>query len=418
MLLRSVLAACSLALATTPVWAQSFQLSEDGFDRAALEALDAQLESLAAAGHRPGYAAIVARDEDIVFIAEAGHSDLENQTAFTIDTPVRIASMSKPVTALAVMMLVEEGRIGLDDPVSDYIPSFAGMQVAVSPMANGEGEFETRAPRTTMTVRHLLTHTAGLGYIFEGETDLGQLYLENSLYAGEGDLVARMDQLSDLMLYTDPGERWFYSYSNDVLGRVVEVASGTAFEDFMETRIFEPLGMASTGFFFDDVNFEEADMSPLYVHDETGAMVRFDQPNPDWPSGGGGLVSSARDYIRFAMLLANGGAYGDVRLVEQATLAEMGRAQVTAEQLGGGWGAASYGFGVAVVLPPAEGQEAQGVPGDISWGGLFDTDFLASPSTGFSAVLMTQIQPGEHRPEPRSSEVFRPMVYNALVFAE
>lgn len=419
MFARTVVTAAALALSSvSSVFALQPQLSEDGFNPAALAALDAQLDALAAQGHRPGYAAIIARGEEIVFTAEAGVSDLENATPFTIDTPVRIASMTKPVTVLAAMMLVESGELGLDDPVSDYIPSFADMQVAVSPMANADGQIETRPASTVMTVRHLMTHTAGLGYLFEAESDLGRLYLENSLYVGEGNLEARMEQLSGLILYSDPGERWFYSYSNDVLGRVVEVVSETPFEDFMEERIFEPLGMHSTGFFFEDTDLNEEDMSPLYIHTETGEMVEFEQANPDWASGGGGLVSTGTDYIRFAMMLANGGALGDVRLIQPQTLTQMGSPQVTNEQLGGGWGAASYGFGLAVVLPPLEGQEPQGVPGDISWGGMFDTDFFASPATGVSAVLMTQIQPSPHRPEPRSSDVFRPMVYGSMVFED
>ena len=155
-----------------------------GFDPAALEALDARLEELADAGVRPGYAAIITRGEEIAYIAEAGEIDLAPGEAFTIDSPVRIASMSKPVTAVATMMLVEAGEIGLDDPVSDYIPAFADIEVATSLSADANGEITTRPPETVMTVRHLLTHTSGLGYIFDRQSDLGQLYVEHSLYAG------------------------------------------------------------------------------------------------------------------------------------------------------------------------------------------------------------------------------------------
>ena len=387
-----------------------------GFDPAALAVLDQTLDALAAEGARPGYAAIIARGTQVAFVSEAGEINLETGEAFTIDSPVRIASMTKPATAVAAMMLVEAGVIGLDDPVSDYIPEFADIQVAVSPMANAEGEIETRAPSQPMTIRHLLTHTSGLGYIFDGQTDLGKLYLDNSLYAGTGNLEARMQQLAALPLYTDPGTQWIYSYSLDVLGRVIEVASGMPFEVYMETRLFEPLGMSSTGFFYDDVDFDEADMSPVYVHDENGAMVPYAQETPDWASGGGGLVSTASDYTRFAMMLANGGALGDVRILVPETVHEMMSPQVPADQLGEDWGARGFGFGGGVVLVPAEGQEAAGVPGDYYWSGLFDTDFFVSPATGVSAVLMTQIQPGPNRPEPRSSAMFRPLVYASFAF--
>jgi CubicO group peptidase (beta-lactamase class C family) len=416
-------ALAALAFATTailPACAQDIQTVETpaalGFDPAALDALDARLDQLAAEGARPGYAAIIARGERIAFVSEAGMIDLEAGTPFTVDSPVRIASMTKPVTAVAVMMLVERGLVSLDDPVSDYIPEFADIQAAVSPMAGEDGEIATRAPATVMTVEHLLTHTSGLGYIFENQTDLGRLYLETSLYAGEGNLEARMQQLSALPLYADPGQRWIYSYSLDVAGRVVEVASGMPFEDFLETELFTPLGMNSTGFFFDDVDFDEADMSPLYVHTESGEMVEIEQPNPTWASGGGGLVSTASDYIRFAMMLANGGTLGDVRILAPETFAEFSRPRLTAEQLGDGWTGRNFALGMDVVMPPAEGEQAAGVPGDLSWGGLFDTDFFVSPQTRTAAVIMTQIQPSQYRPEPRTLRVFRPMVYASFAF--
>jgi CubicO group peptidase (beta-lactamase class C family) len=416
-------ALAALAFATTailPACAQDIQTVETpaalGFDPAALDALDARLDQLAAEGARPGYAAIIARGERIAFVSEAGMIDLEAGTPFTVDSPVRIASMTKPVTAVAVMMLVERGLVSLDDPVSDYIPEFADIQAAVSPMAGEDGEIATRAPATVMTVEHLLTHTSGLGYIFENQTDLGRLYLETSLYAGEGNLEARMQQLSALPLYADPGQRWIYSYSLDVAGRVVEVASGMPFEDFLETELFTPLGMNSTGFFFDDVDFDEADMSPLYVHAESGEMVEIEQPNPTWASGGGGLVSTASDYIRFAMMLANGGTLGDVRILAPETFAEFSRPRLTAEQLGDGWTGRNFALGMDVVMPPAEGEQAAGVPGDLSWGGLFDTDFFVSPQTRTAAVIMTQIQPSQYRPEPRTLRVFRPLVYASFAF--
>jgi len=414
-------AMAALALATTtvlPVYAQDIPVSDNpealGFQPAVLGALDARLDELAAEGARPGYAAIIARGEQIAFISEAGQINLETGEAFTVDSPVRIASMTKPVTAVAIMMLVERGTVSLDDPVSDYIPEFAGVRVAVSPMAGEDGEIATRAPATAMTVEHLLTHTAGIGYIFEGETDLGRLYLDNSLYAGEGDLEARMQQLAALPLYADPGDRWIYSYSLDVAGRVVEVASGMPFEAFLETEIFTPLAMHSTGFFFDDVDFEEDAMSPLYVHTETGEMVAIDQGNPDWPSGGGGLVSTASDYIRFAMMLANGGSLGEVSILAPETFAEFARPYATTDQLGDGWGGRGFALGMDIVLPPEDGQQPAGIPGDLSWGGLFDTDFFVSPQTRTAAVIMTQIQPSEHRPEPRTLRVFRPMVYGSF----
>ncbi len=413
------LVSTAMLAVTAPLQAQDIQTVENpaalGFDPAALSALDARLDALATEGARPGYAAIIARGDRIAYTSEAGEADLTNHTPFTVDTPVRIASMTKPVTAMAIMMLVERGEISLDDPVSDYIPAFADVRVAVSPMANEAGEIETRAPDAVMTIEHLLTHTAGLGYIFEAESDLGQMYLENSLYSGEGDLAARIDRLAALPLYNDPGDVWQYSYGLDVAGRVIEVVSGMPLNTFLESEIFTPLGMNSTGFFFSDVDFDEAGLAPLYVHDENGSMVDYEFGSPDWPSGGGGLVSTASDYIRFAMLLANGGALGDVQLITPETFAILARPHVTADQTGD-WGGRSFALGMDVVLPPVEDQQPAGVPGDLSWGGFFDTDFFVSPATGTAAVIMTQIQPSQYRPEPRTLRIFRPMVYASFAF--
>ena len=416
---RSLAAALSLLALALPVHAQS--AVEDpralGFDPAGLEAIDARIETLAAEGVRPGYAVVVTRGEEIAYIAEAGLSDVATGDAFTADTPVRIASMSKPVTTVAVMMLVEAGAIALDDPVSDYIPAFADIRVAVSPMANADGEIETRAPATVMTIAHLMTHTSGLGYIFDTETDLGRQMIEHSLYSGEGNLEARINSLARFPLYTDPGSRWIYSYANDVLGRIVEVASGMPFEDFLETRLFEPLGMHATGFFFEDVNFDADGLSPLYVHAEDGSFVIMEESfMPDWPSGGGGLISTARDYSRFSRMLANGGALGDVRILAPETLALMMQPQTTPEQLGDGWDGTLYAYGGSVVVPPADGQQARGVPGDYGWGGFFDTDFFVSPATGVSVVSLSQIQPGPHRPAPRTGAAIRPPAYAAFAF--
>ncbi|WP_203292161.1 serine hydrolase domain-containing protein [Maricaulis parjimensis] len=422
MLIRSLAAAALLtSVSPLPVLAQDMHPVEDpralGFDPAGLDAIDARIEDLSAAHARPGYAVIITRGEQVAYVAEAGTANFETGEAFTIDTPVRIASMTKPVTAVAIMQLVEDGLVQLDAPVSQYLPAFADVQVALSPMAGPDGVIATRAPDTEMTVEHLLTHTAGLGYLFEAETDLGQLYLDNSLYDGEGDLMARMEQLADLPLYTDPGETWIYSYSIDVLGAIVQAASGMPFEDYLETEIFTPLGMDSTGFFFDDVDFTEDELAPLYVHDEAGELVLVpESPFPDWPSGGGGLVSTATDYAQFAMMLANGGTLGDVQILQPDTAALMMSPHTTPEQLGERWEARRFAYAGDVVIPPADGETARGIPGDYSWGGLFDTDFFVSPATRVAVITTTQIQPGPHRPEPRTSAQIRPLAYQAMAF--
>ncbi len=419
---RSLAAAALLvSVSPLPALAQDMHPVEDpralGFDPAGLAAIDAAIETLSAEQARPGYAVIITRGEQVAYIAEAGTANFETGEAFTATTPVRIASMTKPVTAVAIMQLVEDGLVQLDAPVSTYLPAFAQVEVAISPMAGEDGVIATRAPETEMTVEHLLTHTAGLGYLFDTRTDLGNLYLDNSLYEGEGDLLTRMDRLAALPLYTDPGERWIYSYSIDVLGAIVEVASGVPFEDYLEDEIFTPLGMHSTGFFFEDVDFTEDELAPLYVHDEAGELVPYSEAfMPDWPSGGGGLVSTATDYARFAMMLANGGTLGDVQILAPETAALMMSPHTTPEQLDDSWEARRFAYGGDVVIPPAEGETARGIPGDYSWGGLFDTDFFVSPATHVAVITTTQVQPGPNRPAPRTGAVIRPLAYQSMAF--
>ena len=257
MLLRSVWASAALALlllapgcnqAAPPAEAHTAATPAPAFDAAGLERFDAALADRADRQVRAGYAAILIRNGQ-THITTAGMRDIASGEPMLATTQVRLASMTKPVTAVAVMMLIESGEIALDDPVSDYIPAFAATPVATSFEPDADGEYPTVPQASPITIRQLLTHTAGVGYIFDSRTSLGRDYLENTLYQGEGNLAEKIDQLAQLPLYAQPGERWIYSYSNDILGRVVEVASGMPFEEFLQTRIFDPLGMADTTFF-------------------------------------------------------------------------------------------------------------------------------------------------------------------------
>ncbi len=410
MSVRSLLSAAAFALvAAAPLHAQAF-------DDAGLQRFDAALDDRAERGVRAGYAAILIRDGE-THVSTAGYRDIASGAEMTADTQVRIASMSKPISTVAAMMLVEDGVLTLDTPVADLLPRFGDVGVVTSFEPDADGNFPTEAQATPMTVRHLMTHTAGVGYIFDGSTALGALYAENTLYAGDGDLAAKMDQLADLPLYFQPGDRWFYSYSNDILGAVVEVASGMPYQDFLDTRIFDPLGMNSTTFFVTEE--ELAEVASLYVHGEDGNLYpAYSDENPEyqpsWASGGGGLISTANDYARFAQMLANGGTFGEVRLLEAETVTTMTSAQVTPEQLPGDMAGFTYGFGFGIVLPAAEGETAMGIPGDYGWGGFFDTDFFVSPASGLVAVMMTQELPTENMPEGRTSSWWRASAYGTL----
>ncbi len=386
-----------------------------GLDTAALATLDAALASLAADQTRAGYVAMVGRGDKIGHVSVVGARDLASGAPMEADTRFRIASMTKAVTAVTALSLVEDGLLKLDDPVSKYIPAFADPQVVVSPMADADGKIATRAANGPITVEHVLTHTSGVGYIFDPQTDLGQRYIGATLYAGEGDLSSKMDQLAQMPLYFDPGERWFYSYAQDILGLVIERAAGAPFEDVMQERVLDPLAMTSTTFFPDAA--AEAALATLYTHHpEYGIVPAFSEEYPEyrptWPSGGGGLVSTAEDYMRFGMMLLNGGALGEARVLKPETVALMATPHVGPDRLPERMDGYGYGYGIGVVIPPQDEANAKGVPGDVAWGGAFDTDFFASPALGLVAVLMTQELPGaEGQHGGNSAAIFRPLVY-------
>jgi CubicO group peptidase (beta-lactamase class C family) len=399
------------AAATAPV---------ENFDAAGLERFDAAFADHAARQVRAGYAAILIRNGE-THITTAGLRDIASGEPMLADTHVRLASMSKPVTALAVMMLVESGDIALDDPVANYIPAFAETGVATSYEPDADGDYPTVPQATPMTIRQLLTHTGGVGYIFEDQTALGRDYIENTLYQGTGDLAEKIDQLAALPLYAQPGERWIYSYSNDILGRVVEVASGMPFETFLQTRLFAPLGMNDTTFFVSDAQMAAA--ATLYVHGEDGQLYpAYSQENPEyrpsWASGGGGLISTALDYARFAGMLLGQGSLGDVTIVQPETIAAMTTNHVAPAQMPADMAGLGYGYGLGIILPGTEEAPALGIPGDYSWGGLFDTDFFVSPSTGLVAVMMTQEIPTANMPEGRTRTWWRSAAYATLPRAQ
>jgi len=413
-LVGALTAAGCAQMAPTPVLAPITPQAA-GLDPDAVAALDAWYAAKVADGERAGYVVTLAYNGRLVHTAAFGMKDIDSAAPMTADTRFRIASMTKPITTVAALMLVEDGRLGLDDPVSDYIPAMDTMMVAKSPMMNGEEVLELEALTQPITVRHLLTHTAGLGYLFDYETDLGRLYLSRSLYDGEGDLEAKINELAELPLYTQPGTTWYYSWADDVLGRVIEVAADQPFEDFLAENIFAPLGMTDTEFFPDEA--ETALMASIYTHGEDGALIRNTEASsertPTWPSGGGGLVSTAGDYLRFGQMLLDGGTLGDVSILEPETVAMMTRPQVDAARAPERFVGMQYGFGVAVITD-AEASRIDDRNGDFFWGGFFDTTFFVGPEEGWVAVVMTQNQPtATSRPTDTRGDLHR-LVYGTL----
>src|SRR3954452_2509181 len=304
------------------------EAEEVGFDAERLERIDRHFAKYVDDGRLPGWLIIVSRGGQIAHLSTYGRRDIEADQPVQVDTLWRIFSMTKPITSVAAMMLYEEGAFELKDPVSKFIPSFADVKVyrsgsQVNPVLEPASE--------PMRIWHLLTHTSGLTYGFHYATPVDAMYRTAGFEWGSppgADLEECCDRWAALPLLFQPGTEWNYSVSTDVLGRVVEVASGQSLDDFFAERIFRPLGLTDTAF-----HAAEADhgrLAALYAPDpRTGRAARFDQMGaaalkpPDALSGGGGLVSTASDYLRFARMLLNRGELDGVRLLGPRTVAYM-----------------------------------------------------------------------------------------------
>jgi len=378
------------------------------------KAIDGYLDFRAWTGSRSGFIAMFARDGRVVHATTAGHADLESGRPMRLDTPVRIASMTKPVTAVAAMILVQEGRLGLDDPVGRYLPAAENLRVATSSEADENGTIPTASLGTPLLVSHLLMFSSGIGNSDDGQdpTDLDQLWSDNGIYVGAGTLAQRVERVLTLPLYEEPGTKWRYGESADVLARVIEVASGEPFDAFLEQRIFEPLGMRSS--FFPLHGTDVSRVASVYTQDEDGELVLVETGTTDWTSGGGGLVSTAGDYMRFALMLWNGGSYDGVQILEPGTLEEMIRPHVPSGVLEEeGIGGQGWGLGLAVVVD-AEATPTADRNGDFWWAGYYGTTFIVSPETGLVAVVISQNEPGPHSDLPIDVYVAQAMAYLGL----
>jgi len=400
---RLALLICLLVLAARGV-AQEFPTERPeaaGMSTERLERISKAVQQSIDEKRIAGAVTLVARHGHVVWFKAQGMSDREAGKPMRPDSIFRICSMSKPITSTAVMMLYEEGKFLLDDPISKYLPEFKDPKVLVKP-ANGPS-YTIPATRE-ITIRDLLRHTSGLTYNWNEK--LGPLYEKANVAAGlmpyDGTIGDNVKRLAPLPLLFNPGERFEYSLSVDVLGRLVEVVSGKPFDEFLRTRIFEPLGMKDTSFFPPDNKLDR--LTTAYTYYDGKGLNRFpDAPitegtfsySADYPSkgpkklfsGGGGLTSTAEDYARFCQMMLNGGKWGNTRLLSRKTVELM-----THDQLGkiGPEQAFGLGFGVAGVKTPLE---ELGTPGSYNWGGFFFTGFSVDPKEELIIVFMGQLHP-------------------------
>lgn len=375
-------------------------------------------------GILPNALTLVYRRGEIVHQHAQGHADVEAGRRLQDDDIFRIYSMTKPITSLAFMMLVEDGRVALNDPVSSVIPEWAGLGV----WAGGElGSFTTTPPGRPMRMVDLLRHTAGLSYIIQqgGRVDAAYRSLGVGAIGSNTTLDLFIAALADLPLEFSPGESWHYSAATDVLGYVVGKIAGQPFEDFVRERILEPLGMVDTDFYVPDG--KAGRFMPCYVLTPQGRALFDAQATspylapPLFVSGGGGLVSTAADYLRFCRMLLRGGELDGARIVGPKTLelmtrnhlpggadmASMARSTIAvSEESGSGIG---FGLGFAVTLDPARALRA-GNAGDFYWGGAAGTYFWIDPVEDMAVIFMTQLilSPDRVRDDLRT------FVYSAL----
>lgn len=344
----------------------------------------------------PGAVVLVARHGKVVLYEAVGRIDPAGSAPMTKDAIFRIYSMSKPITTLTAMMLVEEGKLMLTDPVSKYIPSFAKMQVGVEkPDASGKPVLELVPARRQVTIQDLMRHTSGITYGFFGSGLVKAAYTEANLGDTSRSNMEVADRIAALPLAYQPGSTWDYSHSTDVLGRVIEVVTGKPLYQAEKERLLDPLGLADTSFYVTDAAKHKRIAEPFGDDRNIGVNANFGDPRVAgrYESGGGGMMSTAMEYARFLQMLLNGGTLDGKRYVSPKTLGYMtsdhlGTAIATTPLYLPGPG---YGFGLGFAVRKATGEAAHPAEaGTYYWGGAGGTYFWVDPKTGLFVVFMMQ----------------------------
>jgi len=390
-----------------------------GFSSQRLSRIDDFVERHIDANHFAGAVTLVARNAEIVQLKAYGMQDIEAEVPMAKDSIFRIYSMTKPFTSVAVMMLFEQGHFLLNDPVSRFLPEFAGLEVGVEEVdeTTGERVLKTVPANREVSIRDLLRHTSGLTYGFWGDSLVDKMYLDQGVLTKDETIQDTVAKLGTIPLKHQPGTVWEYGLSTDVLGRLVEVVSGQRFDQFLEEHIFGPLGLKDTGFF---VAAEDAGrLAAVYEPNEDNTAISPYNPSktrdflkePTYFSGGGGLVSTAMDYLRFSQMLLNGGEVDGVRILGPETVELMTRDHLAGitdrRDLG------PYGFGLGFGFT-----YDRGITGDImsdgsyGWGGMAHTGFWIDPQEELIGIFMTQLLPDSPLPY---RDLFKPVVYQAIV---
>jgi CubicO group peptidase (beta-lactamase class C family) len=416
------IALCSLLLSAVASGVPGWAAADTAPAHGSPDAKAAVEQVLTAAVERhdtPGAVGLVVDRNGVLFEGAAGELDVAKGTPLTVDAIFNIASMTKPVTSVAVMMLVEQGKVSLDDPVSKYLPGFDKLQV-ITKFNEKDGTYETRPAKNVMTVRHLLTHTSGIGYGFSSP------------------VVARLQQGNNKMewelpLLHEPGEKWSYGASTRVLGLIVEKVTGETLEAYYQKHIFHPLGMVDTSYAVPAA--KQSRLIHVYNHQDGAFKERQADPLSAAPAvptppyrGDGGLYSTAHDYGLFMRMLLNGGRLGKVRLLSEHSVQLMAENQIGAVfvsrqpvgipaftkpfPLGAGRDKFGLGFQIAAQSPDAATYRRAG---SLSWAGLFNTEFWVDPHSGIAGVLLMQYLPFYDDGAIRTLRDFEAATYKELL---
>ena len=433
MLRSAVCLSLLLLLVASSVWSQGLPVAkpaEVGLSAERLGRIAPIIQGYVDQNKIAGAVTLIARNGKVAYLKVYGMRDIEAKKPMTVDTMFRIASMTKPITSVAVMMLQEEGKLLLNDPISKYIPEFKNPQVLVPPKEES-GEYTTVPAKREITIRQLLSHTSGLTYTFWGKKPWSEIYqkagISDGLIQTEGTIGDKVKILAGLPLMFHPAEGWEYGLSIDVLGYLVEVVSGKTLEQFFQERIFKPLRMKDTHFFMPESKIPR--LASLYTPDPQGGLKKvegqakvgdlvyssdFQYRGPrTYFSGGAGLVSTVSDYARFAQMMLNGGELDGTRLLSRKTVEEM-----TINNIGDLYVyprfrlVAGDKFGLGFCIRTEKGQyDLIESLGTYCWAGIFYTRFLIDPKEKLMSLILTQLYPYANL---TLQEQFRVLTYQAI----
>nr|WP_225711499.1 serine hydrolase domain-containing protein [Bradyrhizobium semiaridum] len=383
-----------------------------------LERITALFNDEVNSGRLPGAVILIQQHGKPVYLKTFGYRDVTTKAPMTVDTIFALHSMTKPITSVAAMMLVDEGKLSPQDPLSKYIPAFADVKVGIEPRNDNDiSDLKLEMPVRPITIQDIMRHTSGITYEYIGADWIQKLYHQGHLFDGKFDNKEFVARLAKLPLSRQPGTLWRYGHSTDVLGRVIEVITGKTLYQFEKERIFDPMRLKDTKFVLDSDGERARMAEPLPSDTILVTAERDRRAHPEWESGGGGLVSTITDYARFAQMLLNRGELDGKRYISLAAFKDM-----TSDHIGPGSGVGrdywyfpgdgfGYGYGIAMRTDPGIAKPPPpGLIGELKWDSGSGTYFGVDPTLDMVYVMMEQTQNERQRILP----VFKKLVYDAF----